>query len=59
MNPTPLLIVVVVITSTCLAAFFPDRNLDALGREALAEVCAIAHTWEFLGRVDLEDVTEH
>lgn len=58
-NQTLLLVVIVIITSACLATFFPDGDLDTLGCETLAEVCAIAYTWELLGRVDLEDVTEH
>ena len=56
---TLLLVVVVVLASACLATFFPDRDLDTLGCEALAEICTIAYTWELLGRVDLEDITEH
>lgn len=56
---TLLLVVVVIITSASLATFFPDRDLNALGCKALAEICAVTNTWKLLGRVDLEDVTEH
>lgn len=52
------LIVVVVVIVGSSATFFPNRNLDALGREALAKLRAVADARELFRRVDLEDVTE-
>lgn len=53
------LFVVIVVIVGAPAAFLPDGNLDALGRETLAEVGTIADAGELLRRVDLEDVAEN
>lgn len=55
---TKALVVVVVVITTAFASFLSDWDLDTLLCEALAEFCAVANAWKFLGRIDLEDVAE-
>lgn len=52
------LVVVVVVIVGSSTTFLPDWNLDALSREAFAELGTVADTREFLRRIHLEDVAE-
>lgn len=53
------LFIVIVFIVGPSASFLPDGNLDSLGCEAFAEFGTVAHSGEFLRRIDLEDVAEN
>lgn len=53
------LVIIVVVIIGSSATFLSNRNLDALVREHLAEVGAVADSRELLRRIDLEDIAEN
>ncbi len=53
-----LLVVVVVLVGALVRVVLADRDLDSLAGKAFAELGALAHAGELLGRVHLENVAE-